>query len=312
MKPPRPSARITLGGRELSAAEAGVFALRVTLERTAHDAAELALWPRSKFASASPGDALELQLGFEDEEEAVWAGSVTGVELSERALSIGGHAPTAALSRERKAQTYVGQTVADVVRDLASSVDIDAVEGDAELAYYAVDHRRSVWGHLLDLAALTGSELSASPSGGLRFVKPSNAPSATRFRYGAEVLAWRAGPTAEGDASVYASHGSASESGAEKWHWLNRSSGGAGVQVIAAFHSKALAESLSTTVAERVKRATLAGDVELLGQATLRPGDTFTLADMPGGDIGPVRALRIVHTLDAVRGFRTLVRVQAA
>jgi len=314
MKPPRPSAVITLADKKLTAAEAGLLALKVTLTRGAHDAAELALWPRSKFASAQPGDALELKLGFADAEEDVFSGSVTTAERTAEATIITSHAPTIALSQTRKSQTYVGQTVADIVRDLASSaeVTVDSVDGDAEIAYYAVDHRRSVWGHLLDLADLCGSEITCSPSGGLRFVSISPLPSPTTLRYGAEVLAWRAGPSAEQIPATFAAHGSASEAGSEKWHWLNPepTSGAGGVQVIGAFHSRSLAEELSTAVAERVKRSTLSGSVDLVGQPTLRPGDVFTVSGLPSGDLGPVRALRVTHSLDGTRGFRTFVKVQ--
>ena len=134
-----------------------------------------------------------MQLGFQDEEEDAWSGEVTTVEHTPRALVITGHAPTAALSRERKSQTYLAQTVADIVRDLASAIDIDSVDADTDLSYYAVDHRRSVWGHLLDLADLSGSEITCSATGGLRFLPINALPSSTKFRFGAELLSWRAG-----------------------------------------------------------------------------------------------------------------------
>jgi hypothetical protein len=312
MKPPRPSAIMTLSSRTLNAAEAGLASLQVTLGRGVHDHVELRCWPRSKFGSASPGDALAIQLGVKDEEQDVWSGKVTRVDRTANALIITGHTPTAALSRERKAQTYVGQSVDDIVRDLAGSVDIDSVDGDASLSYYAVDHRRSVWGHLLDLADLTGCEITSSPAGGLRFRSVSALPSTTRFRFGAELLAWHVGDATQGGAPTFAAHGSGSESGSEKWHWLNPdpTGGAGGMQVVGAFHAKALGESLSTAVAERTQRSTLSGEVELTGQAALRAGDVFTLVDLPDGDVGPLRALRVSHVLNGVHGFRSRVRVE--
>ena len=67
MKPLRPSAIVTLASRTLNAAEAGLVALRVTLARGRHDAAEMRFWPRSKFSSAQAGDTVSVQLGFKDE-----------------------------------------------------------------------------------------------------------------------------------------------------------------------------------------------------------------------------------------------------
>ena len=314
MKPPRPSAIVTLANRTLKASEAGLASLRVLLSRGSHDAVEMMFWPLSKFSSAKPGDAVSVQLGYQDNEEDVWSGEVTAVEHTARALVIIGHAPTAALSRERKSQTYLAQTVADIVRDLASSVDIDKVDADTDLSYYAVDHRRSVWGHLLDLADLSGSEITCAASGGLRFLPINPLPSTTRFRYGAELLSWRAASGVEGTPVTYAAHGSASESGSEKWHWVNPDpTGGAGAsQVIGAFHSRSLAEALSTAAQSSAKRAGVGGEVELVGQAALRAGDVFSLSDLTSGDPGPLRALAVAHSIDGARGFRTMVRVEGA
>ena len=307
----QPSATFTLAGRTLNAAEAGLMSVRVILLRGNHDSVELALWPKTKFSAAKPGDELSLQLGFKDDEHDVWSGKVTTVERTPSALLIVGHAPTAGLSRERKSNTYVGQTAGDIVRDLASSIQIDSVDGRAEFAYYAVDHRRSVWSHLLDLASLTGSEISCSPSGGLRFLDVNPLPSTTRFRYGADLLTWRAGPAVEGAAPSFAAHGSASESGNDKWHWLNPdpTNGAGGSQVVGAFHSHALAEGLTTAVSDRAKRARVLGEVELVGQADLRAGDVLSLSGLDD-DPGPLRALAVRHTIDVATGFRTLLHVE--
>ncbi|MEO8368310.1 MAG: hypothetical protein ABI806_03855, partial [Candidatus Solibacter sp.] len=282
MKPPRPSAIMTLAGQKLTGPEAGLYWLRVRLARGSHDQVELSLWPRTKFASAQPGDTLTLQLGLMDAEEDVWSGEVTRVEQTAQAVLITGHSATAALSRERKAQTYVGQKVGDIVRDLASPVAIDEVKADTELSYYSVDHGRSVWGHLVDLADLSGCELSCSASGGLRFVPVNSLPSATKFRYGAELLSWRLGPSTAGKAVTFAAHGSASESGSEKWHWVNPdpTTGKGGSQVVGGFHSRSAADALSQATEDRVKRAAVSGEIELTGQATLRPGDVFSLSDL--------------------------------
>ena len=314
MKPPRPSAIVTLAGRRLTAEEAGLTALRARLSRGSHDVMDLQLWPKSKFAGAAPADTLSVQIGFKGEEEDVWAGEVTAVSRSAHAVHITGHARTVALSRERKSRTYLSQTVADIVRDLASAVDVDQVDGASELSYYAVDHRRSVWGHLLDLASLTGSEITCSGSGALRFRPIAPLASATRFRYGAEVLSWQVATAAHGPAPVFAAHGSASESGAEKWHWVSPdpTGGAGGSQVVGAFHARSLGEALSNAAAKSAERAGISGQVQLVGQPALRAGDVFSLADLPGGDPGPVRALAVVHLLDATRGFRTAVSVEGA
>jgi hypothetical protein len=307
----QPSAIVNLGNRQLNAAEAGLVSLRITLLRGNHDSAQLTFWPKTKFASAQPGDALSIQLGFKDEEQDVWSGKVATVEQTQVGVVINGYAPTAGLARERKSSAYVGQTAGDIVRDLASSIDIDSVDGSAEFAYYAVDHRRSVWGHLLDLASLTGSEISCSANGGLRFLDVRPVPSTTRFRFGAELLSWNLGPAVQLSPPTFAAHGSASESGSDKWHWLNPdpTSGAGGSQVIGGFHSRAVADALTQAMSDRATRAAVNGELELVGDATLRVGDAFSVSGLLG-DPGPLRAVAVKHRLDAAGGFRTVVQVE--
>ncbi len=311
MKPSRPSAILTLQGKALRASEAALASLRVRLARDSHDSVELVLDRRSKLAQAQPGDSLTVQLGFVDEEIDVWSGDVGTVEHAAHAVFISGYAPTARLSRERKAQTYLSQPLADVVRDLAASISVDQVDASAELSYLAVDQRRSVWGHLLDLAQLFGAELSCNPSGALRFLPVAPLPSATRFRYGAELLAWRATAAERPLAPGFAAHGSASTSGSAKWHWIEPEPSVGHQRVIGAFHSNAAAESASRAAERRAQRAGVRAELELVGQAQLRVGDVFSLDALPQGDPGPLRALAVVHHVDGARAFWSAVVAEA-
>jgi hypothetical protein len=310
----RPSVITTLGGRTLRANEAGLVQLRADLAAGGHDWLEMSLFSRSKFASASPGDALTLQLGFEDDESDLFSGEIASVEQRPDRVVIVALAPTAALARLHRCQTYQSQTVADIVRDLAASVSIDQVDASADVSYYAVDTRRSVWGHLLDLAELSGRELSCSPSGGLRFLPISSGPATTRLRFGAELLSWRLDRTPGGSAPTFAAHGSASESGSANWHWLSSdpTSGSGEAQVIGGFHARASAEALSTAMTLAEKRRKLGGWLELLGRPELRVGDVLEVSELASGDPGPLRAKAVRHVVNATRGFRTTVRVEGA
>src|SRR5262245_49702693 len=191
MKPGRPAAHVAIAGRRLSSAEAALAGVSVSLGRFSHDRARIAVWPRSKFASAGVGSELKIELGTEDDEVHVWSGKISAVHASPEAVLIEGLASTAVLSGERKSQTYLNQGAADIVRDLASSVDIDAADTSLQLEYYAVDARRSVWGHIVDLALLAGAETTTSPSGGLRFVELRSKPASRKFRYQADLLHWQ-------------------------------------------------------------------------------------------------------------------------
>jgi hypothetical protein len=153
MKPARPSAVVTIDGRALNAAQAGLVRLRVVLGNGAHHWVELIVWPDSKFARVKPGASLAIALGKVDDEQDVMSGEVTSVLRAGDAVVIEGLSATRALSQARRSQTYVSQSIADIVRDLASEVDVDEIDASLKLEAYVVDHRRSVWGHLLDPGA---------------------------------------------------------------------------------------------------------------------------------------------------------------
>ena len=144
----RPNAVLSVGGQDYSAAEAALVRLRISLGLSgSHDAAELTLWPSSKLKDAAAGDALEISLGNLDDEEAVFTGEVTSVMAGADALVVEGLAATVALSRGRRSQTYVSQSVADIVKDLASDIDVDEVQGELQLDAYSLDDRRTLWSH---------------------------------------------------------------------------------------------------------------------------------------------------------------------
>jgi hypothetical protein len=315
MKPGRPSAIITIDGRDLSASEAGLVRLRVVLRNGAHHWAEIVVWPDSKFATVKPGASLAIALGTIDAEADVLAGEVTSVLRTGDAVVIEGLSATAALSQARRSQTYVSQSIADIVRDLASAVDVDEIEASVKLEAYSVDHRRSVWGHLLDLAGLTGAEVGVSPSGALRFV-PIRSGTATRtFRHGAEVIEWQIAANGKpAEAPDVVPHGAGSEAGQKKWHWLLHDpvgTSGKPSRVIGAFHSRAAADALAKALGTRAERAAFRGWVKLVGESKVRPGEIVEVTDLPGGDSKALRVLEVAHAFDA-SGFLTSLGVEGA
>ncbi len=312
MKPGPPSAILTVDGRSLSAAEAGLLSLRIVLANEAHHWARIRVWPRSKLAGVKPGATLSIALGPVDSEEDVLSGEITSVSQTAAAVVLEGLSATAALSRTRRSQTYVSQSVADIVRDLAGEIDVDEIESDLKLEAYSVDDQRSVWSHLMELAELSGAELGSSADGGLRFV-PVRSGSATRnFRHGAEVLEWKLEMAQPPEPLEVASHGAGSEAGQEKWHWILHdplASASKPSRVVGAFHSRDAAETLAKALAARAKRAAVDGWLRVVGESKVRPGEIVAVDDLPGDDPGPLRVLEVRHTLDAT-GFLTHLAVE--
>ncbi|HET7042714.1 MAG TPA: hypothetical protein VFI13_11870 [Gemmatimonadales bacterium] len=311
----RPNAVLTLGGQDYSAAEAALVRLKITLGLSgSHDAAELTLWPASKLKDAAAGDALEISLGEQDDEDAVFTGEVTQVLAGADAIVLEGLAATIALSRARRSQTYVSQSVADIVKDLASDIDVDTVQGDLQLDAYSLDDRRTLWSHVLDLAALTGADVGCSADGGLRFAPFESGTADVTLRYGADVLAWHAGPRTAPAVPTAVASGAASDQGSDKWHWLTRdpANGTTGARVVAAFRTRDAADTLNQALSDRASRAALRGQMLLVGRSGVRPGDRVEVTDLPTGDLGTLRVLGVEHVLDARTGFTTALTVESA
>lgn len=312
----RPSANISIDGRKLTAQEAALVRLTVSATSTGtHDAVEALFWPSSKFADTAPGAKMEIALGNAGDEKEVWAGEVSGVRDTPVGIALDGLAGTVALSREYKSQSYVSQTVADIVRDLASAVDVDTVEGSVKLDLYSVDNRRSVWRHLQTLARLSGASLGSSPAGALRFTAAGALGLPKQLRHGADILSWNLSRHNAPPVAQVAAHRAASEAGAQRWHWLRNDpvgSGAARTHVVGALSTRDAASAVGTALADRGEAAKVCGDVLLVGNPELRPGDTVTLMNLPGNDPGTLRVLTVEHRLDAAAGFITRVWVEAA
>lgn len=312
----RPSVRISVNGRSLSAAEAALLSLRLDLGVCgAHDAALLTLWPQSTLADSQPGDTLSIALGERDAEQDQLSGQISAVRRSLRSVTLEGLGASAVLSRTFVAQTFLNQPVGQIVRDLAgsASLNIDQVQADLQLGAWHVDSSRPVWSHLQQLARLCGADLGLSASGGLRFVPADAAGPPTRLRYGAELLDWEVAQAEAQEPPQVAALGAGSEAGSEKSHWLRHDPGaGSRSRIQAGLVTKDAADAAAKALKDASSRATLRGRVWIVGNASLRPGDTVELADLPGQSPGPLRVLALQHRLDTLSGFVTRLSVEGA
>jgi len=315
VKPGRPSATITIDGKSLTSFEAGLVRLSVDMAHGTHHTAQLTLWPKSKFAQSATGAQITLSLGVDGEDQDILTGEIVGAGGIPSGMRLEAVSATIALSRTRRSQTYISQTVADIVNDLASEVDIDEVSADLTLSGYCVDQRRTVWGHLVELAALAGADLGCSASGGLRFVPPTSGPGSFSFLFGATVLDWRLENLMPPPVPKIAPQGAASDQGSDKWHWILHDPVGEGADptlIVGAFHTRDAADALAKAIEARAARAAVRGAVRLVGEAGLRPGEVIEIDDLPGPVAGPFRLLNVRHRFDTRQGFYTDVTVESA
>lgn len=333
----RPSAVVTLDGKRLTSAEGAIMRIRVRLGMgPAHDTVDVFCWPSSKLKDAKIGAALAVALGTKDGESDVWTGEVTSVRLTPDGVALEAMAKSVALSRAFKSQSFVEVTVADIVNELASAanVEVDGVSGDTSLSSYAVDDRRSAWSHINDLARIIGADVTVTAEGKLKFVAPSPSdalggalaaiPAAVSsllgggskgLRFGANVLGWRATTHATPDTGAVAAYGSASGSGNEKWHWLQSELSPAGkgpTRVGFALSTRDGASAAADAFTARSKRATRRANVDVVGDAALRPGQTTQISGIPGDAGGDLRIVAVEHVLDNDAGLVSRLTVELA
>jgi phage protein D len=312
----RPNAVLAVDGRQLSAAQAALLHLVVRLGLGgAHDPAQMLLWSRSKLATTKPGAKISIALGESGSETDVWSGEVTAVANALGGARLDCIAATVAFSRQRVSRSYTGQTVADIVNDLAGGAPIDQVSGDTTLSSYAVDDRRPVWSHLLELAEIAGADVSSSASGGLRFVPVRTGSPDVSLRYGADILSWDGGAASQPAAASVAAYGAASEQWAAQWHWI-RSAAASGatapVRVDPSLRTHDAADALASALASRATRAEIQGRLIIVGRPALRPGALIELTGLPAGSPGTLRVLWVEHRLDTQNGFVSTVGVEGA
>jgi hypothetical protein len=314
VKPGRPIAAIDIDGRELHADESALLRLTVESAIGCHDSVSMSFWPNSKFAGAKPGAKVKVRLGTEEDgDEAVCAGEIASARAMPDRVTLEAYAPTLALSRARKSQTYLSQSIGDIVKDLAGEVEVDEIESDVVLESYAVDSRRSVWGHLLDLAWLAGAELGCAPEGGLRFVKIRAGSATQTYRYQNHLLYWDVSAVTAPEPPKVTPHGAASEAGKAKWHWILHDPAGASpAQVIGGFQTLDAADNLTAALAERASRAAARGNIVVVGDPEIRPGAVVEIEDVPDFDPGPLRVTAVRHRFDVSAGFRTALSVESA
>jgi len=275
-----PIATITIDGQSLTAPEAALLRVEVTLGLgPAHDRCVLELHALAPTVPAA-GGTVAVALGFDDDAQDVFTGTVVTVARRPTGAVVECFAPSWQLSRRRAAQAWVGQGAAQIVNDLLSDAGVTAgtVGPDLDLGIFHADDRRSRWAHLLRLARLSGCEVASAADGSLHVRPPASGPAGAGSEAGADhwflPLASPAGETPERDA------------------W-----------VPGAIRDRNAARSVAKAAADAAVRSTVSGDALCWGQAALRPGDLVTLGDLLDGDVD-ARLLGVTHVLDA-SGFAT-------
>jgi hypothetical protein len=309
----KPSVVLASQGRTYTGPEAAVSYVSVRASVLGyHDAATVSAWAGSRLGAFAVGDPIEVKLGELDSEEPVFTGKVSHKDHGSSALQLVALADTAELSARKLAKSWVNQSVADIVRDLASGSSVDTVQGTTRLSSWAVDTQEDAWRHIRRLAALVGHEVGAAATGGLRFVPVRKGPASKRYGYGGQVVEWQVRRMPRVEPPKAAPHGAGSESGSAKWHHVLRDPGGGEpAVVVGAFHTRDAASELTRALSAAADRGALRGELVVLGDPSVRPGDLVEVTDDPH-DAGALRVVSVEQVLSAARGYVTRLSVESA
>ena len=307
----RPSCTITVEGTRYTGVEAAVRLLEVDLDLgEGHDLVVLHCSHRSPLRDVRPDAACTLSLGYADEEAEVFTGLVDRVEQGLTGVSIEVLAATLPLSFWYGAQTYQDQTVADIIGDLAGQAGVATSTLDAEtkITIWQVNEQRSAWWHINRLARLGDHELFCDPQGALAIRPVGSGGLKHTLRFGAEVLAIKAADRRDGGGQwLYAPAGAGSELGSDKWHIPLREAVGNSppgpTRIDGAIRDRDTAETVTSGVQTRRTRSLFNGQVLIMGNSAIRPGDGVELTGMPHADSVSGRVLGLHHRLDGRHGF---------
>jgi hypothetical protein len=311
----RPAATVTIDGQDLSLPESATAALTVVATTTgAHDQARLTLGPGSPVLEIEPAAKVEVSLGYGDDLQAVFSGTVARVAHQPWGTEVHALAATAALDTVRIGRAYVSRTAGDIAKDLAGEAGVTPgdIDDGPTLPVFYVDESRSAWHHVRSLARLTVAELSSAPDGGLN-LRPTRTGAADHtLRAGADLLLWAVGgqrePAAVPPTGPYSA---ASEQGTEAWSLVHHDPGGSGShRVHPLLRDRDIGELVDTATSAALDRTTKDGWAILTGDPSIRAGDLVELDAVQRAE-GSYRVVSARHEID-IDGYRTTLRLEGA
>ena len=332
-----PTMTLDIDGQELTGPEAAVISVIAHVgSGRLIDAVKIALASQSPVIDVRPGAEVRVDLGDDGDDETVLTGELESVTQFPWGAVLDVIALPVRLSRVFVGRSYLDQSPADIIADLANEADVatgELASTDALSAYH-IDERRNTWHHVNDLAATAGAVLRTDPDGSLSMaaIAPATglgglaqaAAGAAQdllglgdsWRFGAELLAASVRSSQPATGAAVVPHGAASPLGSDKWHLLLREpDGGAPGErtlVPAAVRTEAAASALSDALTALAERTSTVATITTFGRPGLRPGDPVSVEDWPFGDPVPLEIDRVCHRFDRRKGFTSEVALVAA
>lgn len=307
----RPVCTISLVGKSYTNSEAALRAIDIDMSIDwGHDLTLINCSNLSPLREAKVNDSCIISIGYEGEEKDVFKGIVTKVTHNFSDVWLEVMAATYPLSHTYTAQAYEGQTVADIISDLAGKAQVEtgAIDANLPVAIWHVTEQRSAWWNINNLAKLGDSEVLCNESGAL-IVRPVGSGESHFLRYGAELLSLNSTELYNQPSQDFAPAGAGSELGKDKWHISLKEPVGEAPEkpaaILGAIRDKDAAQQVTESRSQAVKRSSIYGKAFITGNNAIRPGDLIDFEDVPGQEGLSARVTRVKHLFDAERGFLT-------
>lgn len=317
----KPNYKIKVGSETFEpGAQSPVVSIRVNQDiEIPADSFEAVFGVSDKTTEIKEGDEVSIEIGYEDSLEEVFKGTVDNVSPGVSDVRVKGLNPATKLLELRLNMVHLDRSAGDIVKWLADSVGIqsDADPGINFPVYY-LDDNKNAHEHIRDLAQKCGFDAYMTPEGKLVFKKYSKGP-AHVLEYGVNIVQAEAREDRPTVKSVMVMGESASSfKGADAWPMYSRqpisgtekgpSKEGAEILVQdASIKSTSLAGDMAKALIETASR-TLSGAVKIVGDASVKLGDTIEIKGMGNPKMnGEFQVRSVEHHITKDSGFTTTI-----
>jgi phage protein D len=266
--------------------------------------------------SFSKGDALKVELGYEDKLKPVFSGLVENIEHELSMIRVTALGLAIGLLRLRLNRVYLNQTAGKIVSNLAqeANLNVKTVSDGITLPMYVIDETINAYEHILKLGERCNFDAYISEDEKLVF-KESGGGKNNTVQFGKDLVKMEAFDFAPlyGSVKVYGESPS-SLKGSDTSHWLTKQEvkGEAGAGAVLSICDSCIKDNKTAeTVAKaRTNRLgyVLGAVVVTVGNPEIKLGDTLTVGGAPDSSLnGQLEVRSIEHYLSKVRGFTTVV-----
>lgn len=311
----RPNYSVNVGSQKFSL-DSGPDVVSIRVVRTMGlpiDGCEICL-AGGKSYSFAKGDAVKVQLGYDDNFAPVFSGIVDNIEREVSAVKVTALGLAVSLLRLRLNRVYLNQTAGKIVSNLAqeAKLTVKKASDGINLPMYVVDEGKNAYEHVLRLAEQCNFDVYVTEDEALMFKEWGGGKDHT-IEYGKELI------QVEGSdfsplylsAKVYGESPS-SMKGSDTSHWLTKQEvkGEAGTGAVLSLHDPAIKDKKTAETAAKARldrmKYTFAVVVEAVGKPEVKLGDTVTLKGLSDSALsGNLEVRGIEHYLNKTKGFTT-------